>query len=99
MSNKLERYDEISMKLLRVGEALIMEGEDKEDFTILSVGNFIIFISSIIYDENDVHLFSEFCSMMAAKKMMGDSELMDLLSTLDFKELQALVKNIKDNRK
>jgi hypothetical protein len=99
MSNKLERYDEISMKLLRVGEALIMEGEDKEDFTILSVGNFIIFISSIIYDENDVHLFSELCSMMAAKKMMGDSELMDLLSTLDFKELQALVKNIKDNRK
>lgn len=99
MENKLDRYDEISMKLLRVGEALIMEGEDKEDFTILSVGNFIIFISSILYDENDVQLFSEFCSMMAAKKMMSDNELMDLLSTLDFKELQALVKNIKDNRK
>ena len=43
MKDKLERYDEIAIKLLKVGEALIMEGEDKEDYTILNIGNFIIF--------------------------------------------------------
>lgn len=98
MKDNLERYDEISTKLLKVGEALIMEGEDKEDYTILNVGNFIIFISSLLYDENDIHIFAEFCGMMAAKKMMEESELMNLLSGLNLKELESLVKIIKDKR-
>jgi hypothetical protein len=99
MKDNLERYDEIAIKLLKVGEALIMEGEDKEDYTILNVGNFIIFISSLLYDESDIHLFSELCGMMAAKKMMDESEMMNLLSDLSFQELEALVKLLKDKRK
>ena len=98
MEDNLERYDEIAIKLLKVGEALIMEGEDKEDYTILNVGNFIIFISSLLYDESDIHLFSELCGMMAAKKMMDDSEIMNLLGDLSFKELEKLVKVLKDKR-
>lgn len=98
MKDNLERYDEIAVKLLKVGEALIMEGEDKEDYTILNVGNFIIFISSLLYDESDIHLFSELCGMMAAKKMMDESEMMNLLSDLSFQELEALVKILKDKR-
>jgi hypothetical protein len=98
MEDNLERYDEIAIKLLKVGEALIMEGEDKGDYTILSVGNFIIFISSLLYDESDIHLFSELCGMMASKKMMDDSEIMNLLGDLNFKELQSLVKILKDKR-
>ena len=98
MKDKLERYDEIAVKLLKVGEALIMEGEDKEDYTILNIGNFIIFISSLLYDESDIHLFSELCSMMAAKKMMDESEMMNLLSDLSFQELESLIKILKDKR-
>lgn len=98
MEDNLERYDEIAIKLLKVGEALIMEGEDKEDYTILNIGNFIIFISSLLYDESDIHLFSELCGMMAAKKMMDDSEIMNLLGDLSFKELEKLVKVLKDKR-
>jgi len=98
MKDKLERYDEIAIKLLKVGEALIMEGEDKEDYTILNIGNFIIFISSLLYDESDIHLFSELCSMMAAKKMMDESEMMNLLSDLSFQELESLIKILKDKR-
>jgi hypothetical protein len=98
MKDNLERYDEIAIKLLKVGEALIMEGEDKEDYTILNVGNFIIFISSLLYDESDIHLFSELCSMMAAKKMMDESEMMNLLSDLSFQELESLIKILKDKR-
>lgn len=97
--DNLERYDELSLKLMKIGEALIMEGEEKEDFTILSIGNFIIFISSLIYDEDDIKLFSELCSMMAAKKMMEEGEVMTLLSELSFKELQELIDKIRNNRK
>lgn len=97
--NKEERYDELSLKLLKIGEALIMEGEEKDDFTILSIGNFILYIGSLIHDEDDIKLFSELCGMMASKKMMEESELMSLLGELSFSELQELIEKIKNNRK
>lgn len=97
MSN-LDRYDELSLKLLKIGEALLMEGEEKQDFNILSTGNFLIFISSLIYDSEDVKLFSEMCGMMAAKKMMDENEMMGLISDLSFSELQELIKKIRDKR-
>jgi hypothetical protein len=95
----IERYDELSLKILKIGEALIMEGEEKEDFRILNIGNFIIFISSLIYDENDIKLFSELCSMLAAKKMMESGEIVELLNELTFSELQELINKIKNDRK
>jgi hypothetical protein len=36
--------------------------------------------------------------MMAAKKMMDESEMMNLLSDLNYQELEALVKLLKDKR-
>lgn len=99
MEDNMERYDELSIKLLNIGEALIMEGEDKQDYVISTIGNFIIFISSLIYDENDMHVFSEMCSMIAAKKMMEESEIMGLLGDLSFSELETLIKTLKDRNK
>jgi hypothetical protein len=99
MEDNMERYDELSIKLLKIGEALIMEGEDKQDYVISTIGNFIIFISSLIYDENDMHVFSEMCSMIAAKKMMEESEIMGLLGDLSFSELETLIKTLKDRNK
>jgi hypothetical protein len=99
MEDNMERYDELSIKLLKIGEALIMEGEDKQDYVISTIGNFIIFISSLIYDENDMHIFSEMCSMIAAKKMMEESEIMGLLGDLSFSELEKLIKILKDRNK
>ena len=94
----LERYDELSLKLLKIGEALIMEGEEKHDFNILSTGNFIIFISSLIYDDMDIKFFSDLCGMMAAKKMLDENNLMDLISDLSYNELQELILTIKKRR-
>ncbi len=93
---KIERYEELSLKLLKIGETLIKEGEEKEDFTILSVGNFILFISSLIYDEQDIHMFSELCSMFAAKKMVEGNEVIELLNDLSFTEIEELVKRLKN---
>jgi hypothetical protein len=93
---RIERYEELSLKLLKIGETLIKEGEEKEDFTILSVGNFILFISSLIYDEKDIHMFSELCSMFAAKKMIEGNEVIELLNDLSFTEIEELVKTLKN---
>jgi hypothetical protein len=99
MEENIDRYDELSLKLLKIGEALIMEGEDKKDYVISNIGNFIIFISSLIYDEDDIHLFSEMCSMIAAKKMMDENEIMGLLGDLSFSELEELIKTLKNRGK
>lgn len=94
-----ERYTELGLKILRIGEALIMEGNEKEDYNIVSVGNIMLFISSIIYDENDIKLISELCSMVAAKNMMEDNDIMDLLHGLSIDELESLIKLIKNKGK
>jgi hypothetical protein len=90
-----ERYTELGLKILKIGEALIMEGNEKEDYNIVSVGNIMLFLSSIIYDENDIKLLSELCSMIAAKNMMENDEIIDILHGLSIDELQQLIKLIK----
>ena len=90
-----ERYTELGLKILKIGEALIMEGNEKEDYNIVSVGNIMLFLSSIIYDENDIKLLSELCSMIAAKNMMENDEIIDILHGLSINELQQLIKLIK----
>ena len=57
--DNLERYDELSAKLLKIGEALIFEGNEKSDFNISTVGNIMLFLSSVIYNDDDILLFSE----------------------------------------
>ncbi len=99
MEDNIDRYDELSLKLLKIGDALIMEGESKQDYIISNIGNFIIFISSLIYDENNIHLFSEMCGMIAAKKMMDENEIMGLLNDLTFSELETLIKTLKNRGK
>lgn len=96
--NNMKRYDELSLKLMKIGEALIIEGEEKDDYTILNLGNFIIFIASLVYEEEDIKLFSEICGMMAAKKMAEDSEIMQLLTSLSFTELQEVIEKIRKDR-
>lgn len=93
--DNLERYDELSMKLLKIGESLIMEGDKKGDFNILSTGNCLIFISSLVGEIEDMKTFTDLCSMFAAKKMMDENELMVLLSELSYIEIKELIKKIK----
>lgn len=94
-----ERYNELGLKILKIGEALIMEGNEKDDYNIVSVGNIMLFISSIIYDENDIKLLSELCSMIAAKNMIENDEIIDLLHGLSIEEIESLIKLIKGRDK
>ncbi len=71
-----KRHDELSEKLFNIGNTLIKEGTNKEDYTITSVGNFMILVSGIIFEERDVQLFSDLCAMFSAKKVI-DSQYGD----------------------
>jgi hypothetical protein len=97
--DNLERYDELSAKLLKIGEALIFEGNEKSDFNISTVGNIMLFLSSVIYNDDDILLFSELCGMVAAKNIVEDNELMSLLSDLSINELEALINVVKNRNK
>jgi len=97
--DNLERYDELSAKLLKIGEALIFEGNEKSDFNISTVGNIMLFLSSVIYNDDDILLFSELCGMVAAKNIVEDNELMGLLSDLSINELEALINVVKNRKK
>lgn len=91
-----DRYFELGLKILKIGEALVIEGSEKDDYNIHNVGNIMLFLSSIIHDEDDIRLFSDLCGMLAAKNMMEDSEMFDLLHGLSFEELDKLIKMIKN---
>lgn len=95
MENK-NRYTELGLKILKTGEALVMEGSEKNDYNIHNIGNIMLFLSSIIYDENDIRLLSDLCGMLAAKNMMEDSEMFDLLNGLTVEELEKLIKIVKN---
>ena len=97
--DNLERYDELSTKLLKIGEALIFEGNEKSDFNISTVGNIMLFLSSVIYNDDDILLFSELCGMVAAKNIVEDNELISLLSDLSINELEALINVVKNRKK
>ena len=97
--DNVERYDELSTKLLKIGEALIVEGNEKSDFNISTVGNVILFLSSIIYNDDDILLFSELCGMVAAKNMVEDNQIMGLLSDLSLNELEELIQMVRNRKK
>ena len=84
MDKKIDRRLEISSKLIEMGNALIIEGKKNNDFTITQTGAFLIFMGGMMFDENDIQLFGQLCSMFSAKKILDNlentnSELSELL--------------------
>ena len=69
-----ERHLELTNKFIEMGTALINEGESKKDYKISSLGNFMVFISGLMYDDDDIKFFSELCAMFSAKKVLDFNE-------------------------
>jgi hypothetical protein len=72
MDNNAFRYQELSLKLFKLGESLLKEGEDINDYTITNTGNFLIFISGVILDEDDVDYINNIFAMYSAKKLLEE---------------------------
>lgn len=74
MTEKNKRHEELGDKIFEMGFALHEEGAKKNDYTILSIGDIMLLISSIIHDIEDVKLFTDICAMFSAKKIV-DSKI------------------------
>lgn len=88
------RYDDLSVKFFQMGQALIQEGQEKKDFTITNVGNFLVFIAGIMLDEDDIDYMSNIFAMYSAKKLLDEHASTDL----DFQKIVELIKQIKDDK-
>lgn len=84
MANELRRL-ELSNKFIEMGQALLREGTDENDYPITQSGTIMIILATVLLSEEDTLIFSELCAMFSAKKvimdMQGDDnkQLVDLL--------------------
>ena len=94
-----ERHDDLSQKIFKMGHALSKEGINKNDYIISSIGNFMILISGLIYDEKDINLFGELCAMFSAKKVMEakDSQVFNNLRDMDEDEIIKMYESLRDD--
>lgn len=83
-----ERHDELSQKIFKMGNGLITEGTTKNDYIITNIGSFMVFLSGLIYDKDDVHLFSELCAMFSAKKVLdSQNDVLDKFGEMNEDEI------------
>lgn len=85
------RHEDLSVKFFQMGQSLIMEGQEKKDFTITNVGNFLVFIAGIILDEDDVDYMANMFAMFSAKKLLDEYASTDL----DFQKIIEVIKSFK----
>lgn len=57
-----------------MGKALVEEGNEKHDPIIAQLGNIIIFLGGICFEDEDVIKFSDLVSMYSAKKLVETLE-------------------------
>lgn len=69
-----------------MGRSLVDEGLKNKDYETATIGNSMVFISSIIFDRGDVKLFSELCNMMSSRKLVKGITN----GSFDFTKLNAL---------
>lgn len=76
MKNEARKI-ELSGKLLQMGRSLIEEGKNLDDYTITQSGSIMLFIGSLLLNDDDMFMFSEICAMFSAKKILEATEDID----------------------
>jgi len=69
-----ERRLQLTSKFVQMGKALVEEGNEKHDPIIAQLGNIIIFLGGICFEDEDVIKFSDLVSMYSAKKLVETLE-------------------------
>lgn len=76
MGNFKRRLD-LSSKFLQMGQALQIEGDEKDDDTISLIGTTLVFFGGLALDEDDMYKFSELVALFSAKKTLDELTSMD----------------------
>lgn len=74
MESKKDRRLDISAKLIEMGQSLMTEGKESDDYSISQVGSFMILIGGLLFNEKDIYVFGELCSMYSSKKVLESLE-------------------------
>lgn len=69
MTNEERRLD-IANQLIRMGNALMIEGKERDDFTITQSGSILIVLATFMASNEEMWLFAQFCSMFTAKQTL-----------------------------
>ena len=106
MNKQEDRHLELSAKLLEMGQALMKEGKEDNDFRVAQMGHFIAFIGSLIFVDKDMYLFSQICSMFSSKRILDEMEeqknnpfLSDLQKRADNTSYDEFIKRINKLRR
>ncbi len=79
-----ERHLELQDKIFKLGISLIDEGNSSSDYNISCLGDIFITLSTIVDDLEDIDMFSNYCSMFSAKKIIDNFDHgVDLHSMFD----------------
>lgn len=70
MSKITDRQKDLSLKFLKMGQALTKEGLADKDFVIASLGNYLTFISTIVYSHRDLQLFNQLSNMISSRNLI-----------------------------
>ena len=70
MNKITERQKDLSLKFLKMGQALTKEGLADKDFVIVSLGNYLTFMSTIVYSERDLQLLNQLSNMMSSRNLI-----------------------------
>ena len=74
MENVNRRLD-LSAKFMKMGQSLILEGQEKKDISISQIGTILIFMSGLLLGEDDdINKFSDLCSMFSARTILDGLE-------------------------
>jgi len=65
-----KRRIEISEKLIKMGEALIVEGKGNDDYCVLSSGNILMLMSELIINPKGIDEFNHLCALHTAKSIV-----------------------------
>lgn len=69
-----DRHLDLSAKFVEMGQTLMLEGKNSKDLMISQAGGALVLLGGLMYDEKDIQLFSEMCSMFSAKKIIENME-------------------------
>jgi hypothetical protein len=102
--NMDDRYLDLSSKFIQMGQALVKEGVENEDYRIRQMGSFMTMMAGVILVEDDVYDFANVVSMFSARKLLDGlqesrSDMTNLLkdnSTDSYDEFIKRIKRLRD---
>lgn len=69
-----KRKLELSKMLLKMGDALEIEGDKKDDIMILHLSSIFSFLAGVVLEDDDIIGVSDLLSMFSARKVLDDLE-------------------------